>query len=80
MWCPSCRALVLPRAVRWARGLALLGTLVLIVWIGLTIGPTTRFLVAWMAIVVATYFVLFRIARRVAFEVIRARGVSSPES
>jgi hypothetical protein len=66
--------------VRWGRGVALVLTLVLVVWIGVTIAPTTRFLVAWIAIVVATYFVIFRIARRVAFEVIRARGVSSPGS
>jgi hypothetical protein len=78
-WCPQCRGLVLPRAARWARGIAIAVTLALVLWISLTIGPTTRFLVAWGAMVVATYFVVHRIVRRVAFEVIRARGVSSPE-
>lgn len=39
------------------------------------VGPSTRFLIGWMAILVAIYVVVSKIARRVAFEIIRARGV-----
>lgn len=65
------------RASRWGRGLALLLTLALGVWIAAAIQPSTRFLVGWMAILALAYAVLLRIVRRVAFEVIRARSIPS---
>jgi hypothetical protein len=40
---------------------------------------STRFLAAWMAILAMAYILVSRIVRRVAFEIIRARGVPAPE-
>jgi hypothetical protein len=64
---------VLSRASGWARAGALLAATLLAIWIVTSIGPSTRFVVVWMALVAATYLVVLRIVRRIAFEVIRSR-------
>ncbi len=48
------------------------------IWILATVGTAPRFLVGWLALVAATYFFLYTLTRRVAFEVIRGRGVEPP--
>lgn len=78
-WCEVCRQPLIRRAALWARGIALLLTLLLGIWIAFAIGPSSRFLVAWMAILAVTYLVITRIAQRIAFEVIRARAISTAE-
>jgi hypothetical protein len=77
-WCPACRQQVVRRSARWARAIAILATLGVGLWIALTIRPT-RFMVVWMAILIAIYVLVSRIVQRVAFEIIRARGVPAPE-
>jgi hypothetical protein len=74
-WCESCRSEVVRRATRWGRAVALLSALLLGLWIALGIGPSERFLVVWMVLVAATYVFMSKLVRRVAFEIIRSRGV-----
>jgi hypothetical protein len=78
-WCDGCRAAVVKRATVVARFTALGGSLLLMIWILATVGTAPRFLVGWLALVAATYFFLYTLTRRVAFEVIRGRGVPPPE-
>lgn len=63
------------RATRVSRLVSIGGTLLLILWISMEVGRSPRFLFLWIALVIITYFVLFTLSRRVAFEVIRGRGV-----
>lgn len=77
-WCDRCRAEVVRRATLFARVTAVGGSILLMVWIFVTVGSAPRFLVGWLALVAATYFFLYTLIRRVAFEVIRGRGVNPP--
>lgn len=77
-WCDRCRREVIRRATTVARITAVLGTLLLMVWVLTAIGPTPRFLIGWLVLIAAVYFFLYKLTQRVAFEVIRARGVSPP--
>jgi hypothetical protein len=78
-WCNSCRHVVIRRSSRWARLAALLATAALGAWIVLVVQPT-RIVVVWMALLAATYLVVSRFGQRIAFEIIRARGVPPEES
>lgn len=79
-WCESCRSEVVRRATRWGRGVALLSALLLGIWIAYGIGPSERFLIVWMVLVAATYVFVSKLVRRVAFEIIRGRGVPPVEA
>lgn len=78
-WCPRCRREVVRRATSraWA-GTALIAVVaaVGVVWLDLLEG---RFVMFWLALAAGLLFLVFKIARRVAFEVVRARGVPPPE-
>lgn len=78
MWCPECRREVIRRATRVARIIGLLTALSLALWIYSITGPAPRFLMAYVLMVVAAYFFLYKLTQRVAFEIIRARGVPPP--
>ena len=67
------------RATRIARLAAVLAALALLVWIGTVIGPAPRFVVLWGVLLVAVYYFVFKLTQRVAFEIIRGRGVPPPE-
>jgi hypothetical protein len=72
-WCSTCRARLVSRSTRVAWTPALLfGVLYgyLLVWGGLL---ESRFMVVWIALGVALSWVVFKVARRVAFDVIRGR-------
>jgi hypothetical protein len=77
-WCPACRQEVIRRASNWARAAALLVALLVGLWIA-TAMRSTRFLVAWMLLLAASYALVYKIVQRVAFEIIRARRVPVPE-
>jgi hypothetical protein len=78
-WCGECRDVVVRRATVWARLSALLVTGAVIIWIATGVLTTQRFLVLWMLLVAAMYLLIYKIVRRIAFEVIRSRGVPPPE-
>jgi hypothetical protein len=79
MWCPDCRQVVIRRATLVGQGVGLLTALLLALWIFSMVGTAPRFLMAYVVMVVAAYFFLFKLTQRVAFELIRARGVPPPE-
>lgn len=78
MWCPDCRASVIHRASAVARLIAVLVALALTAWIYYLVGSAPRFLIVYAVMVIASYFFIYKLTQRVAFEVIRARGVPPP--
>ena len=80
-WCPECRAAVIARARPWGIAAGVLAGVASLVAIVLLVSPTLRIpVVVWVVVAGAIYFVTFRVVRRVAFEVIRGRGVPPPRS
>lgn len=76
-WCVRCRAELVRRSGMVARLVAFVFTLGLATVIySRTSG--SNFLMMYVVAVFATYFLVARITQRVAFEVLRARGVPSP--
>lgn len=72
-WCARCRALLVTRSTRLAWVPAILVAVLfyaLVAWAGLL---GSRFLVVWLALGLGLAWVAFKIARRVAFDVIRTR-------
>lgn len=79
-WCQRCRARLVRRSRLVARLVAFLFTLVMALLIyGQTRGDS-GFLLGYVIFVVVSYFLVARITQRVAFEMLRARGVSPPPS
>ena len=77
-WCPSCRKEVVRRATLVARVVGVLGALLVGLWVAAASRPDSRLLMLWLLLIAVVYFVLYKLARRVAFEVIRSRGVRAP--
>jgi len=75
-WCDACRAELIPRANVWgwvacvAVALLYLGWMV---WAGMF---GHLFMMAWVVLGVGLAFLALKVARRVAFEVLRARAMS----
>ena len=78
-WCPRCRGVVIRRATLAARIVGALGLAGAAYWVFSTIDPGPRSLIVWLILLVAVYALLYKVTQRVAFEVIRARGVNPPE-
>lgn len=80
-WCRSCRQEVIRRANLWARGAGVLAALGAALWVFVGIGPSPRFpLVLWLVLIAAVFYFVMKIVRRVAFEIIRSRGVPPVEA
>ena len=79
-WCPRCRGVVIRRATLAARVVAALGLAGAAYWVFEAIDPGPRSLIVWIILLVALYTVLYKVTQRVAFEVVRSRGVRPPES
>jgi hypothetical protein len=70
-WCPDCQAELRRRATPIARRISLLSALLVIAyaWLRIPLGPLTR---VWLAaIVIATYFLVRKIATQITMEVLR---------
>lgn len=78
-WCPACRAVVIRRATVVAHASAVVVSLLLAAAVLAYADPAPRFLMPWLLLVGVVHFLLFRVVRRVAFAVIRGRGVPPPE-
>lgn len=78
-WCESCRAVVIHRASLWGRALGLLIASLLGAWIFLAIDPEIIPVVVWLVLIAATYVFVSKLVRRIAFEIIRGRGVPPAE-
>jgi hypothetical protein len=79
-WCTRCRAVVIRRATLAARLVGALGLAGAAYWVFAAVDPGPRTLIVWLILLVAVYGLLYKVTQRVAFEVIRARGVRPPES
>jgi DNA-directed RNA polymerase subunit RPC12/RpoP len=79
MWCTECRREVIRRATWVARLVGLVAAAALAFWIFTLVGTSPRFLMVYLVMIAAAYFFLFKLTQRVAFEVIRGRGVPPPE-
>ena len=79
LWCPLCRKEVIRRATLIARAAAMITALALAAWIFTMVGTSPRFLVVYLIMVVAAYFFIYKLSQRVAFEIVRSRGVPPPE-
>ena len=78
-WCARCRAVLVRRSTlpaRVAGALAAVLLVALLVWTGLL--ASQRFFVVWLAVAAGLAWVVFKVARRAAFEVFRSRGVPAP--
>ena len=72
-WCAKCRALLVSRSTRVAWLPAVVFAVLfylLVAWTGML---GSRFLVVWLALGVALAWVVFKVARRVAFDAFRIR-------
>ena len=79
-WCPLCRGEVIRRATRIARIAAIATTLAVGAGVVAAVGPSPRFLMVWLVLLAVTYLFVYKLSQRVAFELIRSRGVPPPES
>lgn len=79
-WCTPCRSVVVAKArvVAIAVGVGL--ALVVSALVATFVGPSPRFLIGWVVLVAAVYYIAFKLTQRVAFEIIRGRGVPPPAS
>jgi hypothetical protein len=77
-WCAACRAEVVRRATvpAWVATLVVAALLMLALWWAGAF--YSRFVVMWLALAALAAFGAFKVARRVAFEIVRARGVTPP--
>lgn len=78
-WCPDCRRELIRRATVVARIVAFIAALGIGIWVFTIVGTGSRFLMAYLVMIVAAYLFLYKMTQRVAFEVIRSRGVPPPE-
>lgn len=79
MWCPDCRGIVIRKAALIARIVSFVSALALTGWVVYLVGSAPRFLIIYAVMVVAAYFFVYKLTQRVAFEIIRSRGVEPIE-
>ena len=78
-WCAECRAGVVRRATPLALAVAAVFAVLYLVVLAWTGGlQSTNFVVFWLALGALLSFATYKIARRVAFDVIRSRAARSP--
>lgn len=78
-WCTACRHEVVRRATLIARILAGVGGVLTGIWVVMVAEPGSRFVLMWLILVGAVYYILYKLVRRVSFEVIQSRGVRPPK-
>ncbi len=79
-WCNGCRAVVIRRATLAARIIGALALAAAATWVFAVVAPGPRSLIVWLVLLGAVYFIVYKITQRVAFEIIRSRGVPPPEA
>ena len=73
-WCQKCRALVVKRSAIAARIVAALVLAAAAFWV-FSAQNLSRFLILWLVLLLGLYALAYKITQRVAFELIRDRGV-----
>lgn len=77
-WCERCRRVVIRRATLAARVVAALGLGIGAFFVFSEVDPGPRSLILWLVLLLALYALLYKVTQRVAFEVVRSRGVAPP--
>lgn len=77
-WCTACRREVVRRATTVGRVVGVLGALAVAAVLFATVDINPRFLAGWLVLIAGVHLFLYRLVRRVAFEMIRSRGVPPP--
>ena len=80
LWCEDCRDAARRRAGTWGWGMGAGLALVLALWIWLYIQPSDLVIGGWIATVVAALFIGSRVAREIAYGVMRYNNRSAAEA
>lgn len=78
-WCGPCRRTLVARTLLPAGVTTVLFVVLLLTLLGWMGAFESRFMVAWTALAALLSFAVWKVSRRVAFEVIRARGSIVPK-
>lgn len=78
-WCAECRQEVVRRATIIAHALAGVSSIAMALWVISVLNPGPRFVLLWLMLTGAIYYLVYKLARRVSFEVIQTRGVRPPK-
>lgn len=73
--CRLCRDEVIRRATLWSRIAGVIVAAMLAFYIFGVVQPGERFLIGWVALLVLAYFGVSKLTRRIAYDLIRSRGV-----
>lgn len=73
LWCEECVAAGRRRAAWWGRGLALVAAVLFALWIALEVRPGPDFRILWAVLLIFAYYLFARLARELAYGVIRVR-------
>jgi hypothetical protein len=80
LWCEQCRAAARQRAAGWGWGIGAVLAVGLALWIWLYIQPSDLVIGGWIATVVAAFWVGARVAREVAYGVMRFSNHKAAEA
>lgn len=80
LWCESCRTSARDRAGIWGWGVGFLLAVLLALWIWLYIQPSDLVIGGWIATVVAALWVGARVAREIAYGVMRFTNQKAAEA
>jgi DNA-directed RNA polymerase subunit RPC12/RpoP len=78
LWCQECRRVVVRRATWVGQTVGVVAALSLGAYVFSVVGSSPRFMMAYLIMIAAAYFFLYKLTQRVAFEIIRGRGVPPP--
>jgi len=80
MWCEECRDSARRRAGLWGWGIGLLFAICLALWIWTSIRPSDLVIGGWVATVVAAFWIGSRVARELAYGVMRFQNRKAAEA
>lgn len=80
LWCEACRTSARRRAGVWGWGFGALFAAALAVWIWLYIQPSDLVISGWIATVVVAFWIGGRIAREIAYGVMRYQNHKAAEA
>lgn len=74
LWCEECVTAERRRSAWWGRGLAFVAAVLLALWIAIVIQPGADFRLLWAVLLIFAYYLFTRLARELAYGVIRVRN------
>jgi len=80
LWCEECRTVARQRAATWGWSIGVIGAVALSLWIWLVIQPSDLVLGGWIATVVAALWIGGRVAREIAYGVMRFNNRKAAEA